>query len=191
MGKDDEFEPQPSQVVSDLGQLRAFNDPAKIQLLRFLQRETATNEQLAASLGESPDAVTDHIRSLLSLGLVRQVGHDSDGGGAIYRATARIYDLQPEPKDHAMVMAPLANATLDAVRQDVVTSLTEWPGQMMNFESRRLRMSHVRAMEFNERLIELLGEYWGNPDHPVQEESTEPVMAFAGIWYRFPDKSEG
>lgn len=180
-----DFEPAPTQVVSDLGQLLAFNDPVKIQLLRLLQREKATSERLAAAIGEPVDLVSSHIEALVSLHLVSQVGEEASGG--VYRATARIYDLQPEPRDSAMVMAPVANATLDAVRHDVVMSLEEWPNQLMNFESRRLRMSHARAMEFNEKLIELLGEYWGNPDHPVEDEPDEPVMAFAGIWYRFPD----
>jgi hypothetical protein len=153
-----------------------------------LQRETATRDQLAALVEEPLETVSDHIRALVSLRLIRKVSGDAED--AVYRATARIYDLQPEPRDHAMVMAPVANATLDAVRHDVVSSLREWPDQMMNFESRRLRMSQARAIEFNEKLIELLGEYWGNPDHPVDEDPDAPVMAFAGIWYRFPPTSE-
>lgn len=183
-----DFEPEPTQVVSDLGQLLAFNDPVKIQLLRILQREKATGEYLASAIGEPLDIVTHDLRALVSLGLIREVGQEGERGGAVYRATARIFDLQPEPRDNAMVMAPVANATLDAVRHDVVNSLEQWPDQLMNFESRRLRMSHARAMEFNEKLVELLGEYWGNPDHPVEEDPNEPVMAFAGIWYRFPDQ---
>lgn len=190
MGANTDFEPEPTQVVSDLGQLLAFNDPVNIQLLRVLQREAATPEQLAATVGESMETVRQHLRSLLSLRLIRYLGDDEKESHDVYRATARIYDLQPEPRDHAMVMAPVARATLDAVQHDVVTSLTEWPDQLMNFESRRLRMSQARAMEFNERLIELLGEYWGNPDHPVEEDPDAPVMAFAGIWYRFPPTSE-
>jgi hypothetical protein len=87
-------------------------------------------------------------------------------------------------------MAPVANATLDSIRHDVVTSLTQWPDQRMNFESRRLRMSRARTMEFNDRFVELLAEFWGDPDHPVEDEPDEPVMAFAGIWYRFPDPEQ-
>jgi DNA-binding transcriptional ArsR family regulator len=175
--------------VSDLGQLLAFNDSVNIQLLRVLQREKATIEGLANALEEPVDTVSRHLRALTSLGLVREVGKDTAAEGTVYRATARIYDLQPEPRDNALVMAPVANATLDAVRHDVVSSLRQWPDQTMNFESRRLRMSKTRAMEFNDRLNELLGEYWGNPDHPVKDDPDEPVMAFAGIWYRFPDQS--
>lgn len=190
MPEDTEFEPEAVQVVSDLGQLLAFNDPVKIHLLRVLQREKATCDQLTQITGESIDTVAEHLRALLSLGLVRQIRKDAETGEDVYRATARIYDLQPEPRDSARVMAPVAGATLAAVRHDVVASLEEWPNQLMNFESRRLRMSQARAMEFNEKLIELLGEYWGNPDHPVVEEPDEPVMAFAGIWYRYPDTPE-
>lgn len=184
-----DFEPEPTQVISDLGQLLAFNDPVKIQLLRILQREKASGVHLAAAIEETPATIDEHLRALMTLRLIRQVGEDSDGNGGVYRATARIYDLQPEPRDNAMVMAPVAGATLASVRHDVVVSLRQWPHQVMNFESRRLRMSQTRALEFNEKLIELLGEYWGNPDHPVDDDPDEPVMAFAGIWYRFPEPS--
>lgn len=185
---DHDYEPEPTQVVSDLGQLLAFHDPIKIQLLRVLQREKASCEALSTAFGAPVGTISGHIRELLALGLIRQVGHDQEQGD-LYRATARIFDLQPEPRDAARVMAPVAAATLDSVRRDVVTSLREWPDQMMNYESRRLRMSQARAMEFNDRLIELLGEFWGNPDHPVQEDPDAPVMAFTGIWYRFPNSS--
>lgn len=190
MPDDTVFEPEPAQVVSDLGQLQAFNDLVNIKLLRVLQREQASIGQLAAAISEPGEVVSRHVALLLSLHLVREVVPATEARAAAYRASARIYDLQPEPKDNALVMAPVANATLDAVRHDVVTSLETWPNQLMNFESRRLRMSHARAMEFNERLIELLGEFWGNPDHPVEEDPDSPVMAFAGIWYRFPDKPD-
>lgn len=183
---DHDFEPEPTQVVSDLGQLLAFHDPIKIQLLRVLQREEASCEALSTALGEPVDTISGHIRTLLALGLLRQVGHAGEQAD-VYRARARIFDLQPEPRDAARVMAPVASATLDSVRQDVVNSLRAWPNQMMNYESRQLRMSQARAMEFNDRLIQLLGEFWGNPDQPVDEEAGAPVMAFGGIWYRFPN----
>lgn len=186
MGHHD-FEPEPTQVVSDLGQLLAFHDPVKIQLLRVLQREEASCPALAVATGESLETVTEHVRALVNLGLIRHLGND--GQDDVYRAMAKIFDLQPEPRDTARVMAPVAAATLDSVRHDVVTSLREWPDQMMNYESRRLRMSQARIMEFNDRLIELLGEFWGNPDHPVDEDPDAPVMAFAAIWYRFADNA--
>lgn len=182
-----DFEPEPTQVVSDLGQLLAFHDPVKIQLLRVLQREEASCATLASATGEPVATVAAHVHALVGLGLIRHLGHN--GQDDMYRATAKIFDLQPEPRDAARVMAPVAAATLDSVRQDVVSSLREWPDQLMNYESRRLRMSQARVMEFNDRLIELLGEFWGNPDHPVEEDPDGTVMAFAGIWYRFPDNT--
>jgi DNA-binding transcriptional ArsR family regulator len=190
MSGDTRFEPEPFLVVSDLAQLQAFNDPLKIRILRILQRMEATASQLAALTDESESTVSGQVRALLDLRLIRAIDQpegDPDVEAA-YRATARIYDLQPEPSDNAAVMAPVANATLDSVRHDVVTSLTQWPDQRMNFESRRLRMSHARAMEFNDRWIELLAEFWGDPDNPADEDGKDPVMAFAGVWYRFPEE---
>jgi DNA-binding transcriptional ArsR family regulator len=189
MSDDAQFEPAALQVVSDFGQLRAFNDPQKIQILRILQRREATIEQLMSLIDAPVSAISEDVDVLLKLGLIRVVGQqDHASGESSYRAMARIYDLQPDADHNAVLMAPVANATLDSIRHDVVTSLTEWPDQRMNFESRRLRMSRARTMEFNDRFVELLAEFWGDPDHPVEEEPDEPVMAFAGIWYRFPEQ---
>jgi DNA-binding transcriptional ArsR family regulator len=187
MSDDAQFEPAALQVVSDFGQLRAFNDPQKIQILRILQRREATSEQLVCLIDAPESSISEDVDVLLKLGLIRAV-RPQDRGVSSYRAMARIYDLQPDAKHNAVLMAPVANATLDSIRHDVVSSLTEWPDQRMNFESRRLRMSRARVIEFNDRFVELLAEFWGDPDHPVEDEPDEPVMAFAGIWYRFPEQ---
>lgn len=191
MTDDVRFEPESVLVVSDLGQLQAFIDPVRVGILRIFQRQEATAGEIASIVGHPESTVTDVVRSLLGLHLLRVVGRRARGNGAedVYRATARIYDLQPEPAHNGMVMAPVAEATLDAVTREVVTSLTSWPDQKMNYESRRKRMPIAQAMEFNDKLNELLAEYWGDPDQPVEEDGKEPVMAFSGIWYRFPDKT--
>src|SRR5690606_18520162 len=116
---------------------------------------------------------------------------EDEQGREIYRASARIYDLQPEPDDNAVVMAQLAAATLSAVTREVVSSLSDWPDQRMNYESRRRRIPPSRMTEFNERLNELLAEFWGDPEAPVDDESDDPGMAFSSIWYRYPDPKGG
>jgi hypothetical protein len=178
-------------VVSDLGQLQAFIDPVRVNVLRIFQRQEATARDATSIVGVPEATVTDVIRALLDLRLLRVVGQreGDDGVEDVYRASARMYDLQPEPAHNGMVMAPVAEATLTAVTREVVTSLTTWPDQRMNYESRRRRLTFARAMEFNDRLNELLAEFWGDPDQPVEEDGNEPVMAYSGIWYRFPDKT--
>ena len=39
----------------------------------------------------------------------------------------------------------------------------------------------------NEKLVELVNEYWGSPDQPREGDPDDPLLAFIGFWYRFPD----
>src|SRR5690606_39349137 len=91
----------------------------------------------------------DHPRSL----------HDAlpiyEQGREIYRASARIYDLQPEPDDNAVVMAQLAAATLSAVTREVVSSLSDWPDQRMNYESRRRRIPDRKSTRLNSSHVKI------------------------------------
>lgn len=190
MADDNRFEPESITVISDLGQLKAFIDPVSVGILRVFQRQEATAREVASFIGKPEQAVMEIVRSLVDLSLVRVVGGQERGDGLedVYRATARIFDLQPEPAHNGIIMAPVAEATLGAVSQEVVTSLKSWPDQKMNYESRRKRLSLAQMLEFDDRLNELLAEFWGNPEEPVEEDGNEPVMAFSGIWYRFPGK---
>lgn len=196
MSEADRFGPESFQVVSDLGQLTAFIDPLKIRILRILQHQEATCGQIAAMVDEPESTVSDHIRALYGLRLIREVGqHEGDDGTEhIYRATARVYSLRPQPGDvstasASISLAAIASNTMNSVANEVVTSLTTWPDQLMNYEGRRTRMSLERAVEFNEKFEELITEYWGSPDHPVKEDPDDPLMALVGFWYRFPEQT--
>jgi DNA-binding transcriptional ArsR family regulator len=190
MSSDTQAGPEACQVVSDLGQLTAFVDPMKMRILRVLQHQEATTEHLAEIVGEGKATVSDQIHALLNLRLITKVDQKGrDGTGQdIYRATARVYNLRPEPREYGTLSASIAAATLDSVTKEVVGSLTQWPSQRMNYEGRRTRMSYDRATEFNDKLLELIAEYWGSPDQPVDENPADPLMAFIGAWYRFPEE---
>jgi DNA-binding transcriptional ArsR family regulator len=190
MSSDTQAGPEASQVVSDLGQLTAFADPMKMRILRVLQHQEATIEQLADIVSENEATVAEGIRGLLELRLINEVGQNERSGADknVYRATARVYNLRPEPGVTGVISASVASATLDAVTREVVGSLTQWPNQRMNYEGRRARMSYDRAAEFNDKLVELITEYWGSPGQPVDEDPADPLMAFIGAWYRFPEE---
>ncbi len=47
-------------------------------------------------------------------------------------------------------------------------------------------MSPERLAEFYARMQELIAEYWGDPDRPVDEDPEEDVMAMAAVMFRFP-----
>ena len=188
------FSPAPNQIISDLGQLQLFTNPMKMRLLRILQRQEATIPALAAAAGEEEDVVARHLRELCERRIVIVVDEQPVDGVpmAVYRATALIYNLRPDPAD---VMSPatslsgatIAAATLDSVTSEVVASLSAWPEQRTNYEGRRARMPYSRALEFNEKLVALVGEYWGRASHPRDEDPNDPLLAFVGLWFRSPE----
>ena len=190
------FEPESHQIISDLGQMRLFSNPMKMRLLRILQRQEATLGQLAEMLGEQEDVVFRHIEQLSARRLVRTVDRQVRDGQIrdVYRASALIYQLRPDPADvrtsaTSLTGATVAAATMDAVTSEIVTSIETWPDQRMNYEGRRTHMPYSRAEEFNEKLVRLVDEYWGSPDSPVEGDPDDPLLAFIGFWYRFPKES--
>lgn len=188
------FEPESFQIVSDLGQLRLFANPMKMRILRILQRQEAMIPQLAGMVGESEEAVSRHLEDLTGRRLVRMIDRQVRDGKIrdVYRATALIYQLRPDPSDvrtpaTSLTGATMAAATMDTVTSEIVTSIETWPDQRMNYEGRRVRMPYARAEEFNEKLVRLVNEYWGSPDEPREGDPDDPLLAFIGFWYRFPE----
>lgn len=197
MSEANRFGPEPIQVVSDLAQLSAFIDPQKMRILRILQQQEATTSQIAAMTDQPVSTVSDLVSKLNDVRLIKEVGQrdGDDGPENVYRAVARIFSLRPEPGNDGIASAMISPAamaatTLDSVSAELVSSLTTWPDQWMNYEGRRTRMSHERLMEFNDKLVELIAEYWGDPDHPVKEDPDDPLMALIGFWYRFPEQEK-
>lgn len=176
------------QVVSDLGQLKVFTDPIKIMVLRILQHQELSVAEIAALVDEPGEVIEGQVQELMSLGMLEE----ADAAGA-YRSTARIFhihmDRGPQGGTSTTITpASIAAATAESVGRELGASLTTWPDQLMNLEGRRARMPHARALEFNERMVELIHEYWGGPDQPVEEDPEDPLMSFIGVWYRFPEK---
>lgn len=189
------FEPESHQIISDLGQMRVFANPTKMRLLRILQRQEATLGQLAGMLGEDEDVIFRHIDQLAARRLVKTVDRQVRHGQIhdVYRATAYIYQLRPDPSDlrtpaTSLTGATMAAATMDSVTSEIVTSMETWPDQRMNYEGRRRHMPYARAEEFNEKLVRLVDEYWGSPDNPIEGDPEDPLLAFIGFWYRFPEE---
>lgn len=190
MPKDAAWTPEPLQIVSDLGQLTAFANRGQSQILRILQRQEATLDELAAIIEEPASAIDRNIQALKELVLIRVVDQRERDGKLedVYRATALMFNLRPEPRDLEKISLPVAVSLLDMLSKEILTSLETWPDQRSNFEGRRARIPLRRVVEFNERLGELLAEYWGSPGDPIEEDPNDPVMSFIGFWYRFPEK---
>lgn len=189
------FEPQPFRVVTDPQQLKAFTDPLRVRVLNQLRERAATNQQVAAALGEPHAKVLYHVRFLLDAGLIRLVDRRIKGGNVekYYRAVARLFGLRP---DEDMAASGLVGAVFEAVRQEVTASEQAWPDQRVSWETRRVRLPPERAEEFYHRFLALVAEYWGGPasladDAAGQvaapdEDPTAPPLCFAAVIYRDP-----
>lgn len=182
------FEPVPFQVVSDLRQLKAFTDPIRNRLLHILANQEATNQQLASILDEPQAKVLHHVRFLLDVGLIILVEQRVRGGNVekFYRATARIYGFRPDPADVETMSGPVSGAIFESVTQELVASLNLWPDQPYYWGTRRGRLTAERVKEFDERLLALIAEFWGELGEPNGGETDGELMALATTIYRFP-----
>mgnify|MGYP001394842049 CR=1 FL=1 len=185
-----QFEPESAQIISDLGQLKAFTHPVQARLLRILQKREATPAELAAFIDEPPESVALHLDALRQAGLIKELGHRNGEADkeTVYRAGARYYGFRPDPADLELVAGPVTMALLGAVGQELVASMDEWPTQRMIGQLRRARLSPSRLLEFEERFEELVDEFWGSPDQPAVERDDDPVMSLASVVYRYPDQ---
>jgi DNA-binding transcriptional ArsR family regulator len=189
MARDKRFKPDRFQTISDLGQLKAFSHPLQARMLRFLQKDEMTVPKLASVVEEPDDRVRQHVDTLMQAGLVKDVGQDGDGE-TLYRAGARYYEFRPDPGEHEPIAGAVSLALLEAVGHELSLSMSSWPAQRMIGQIRRARMSPARAVEFEDRFEELVNEFWGSPDQPVDEKDGDPVMALASVVYRYPDQDE-
>lgn len=187
MSRDNRFQPESFQTISDLGQLRAFTHPIQARLLRILQKYQMTENQLADSIEEPEETVREHLDALIHAGLVKQVG-PLDGEPPAYRAGASYYGFSPDPGELEMIAGPLSLALLGAVGQELSISMQSWPAQRMVGQLRRARLSPSRLIEFEDRYAALVDEFWGSPDQPVDEKDSDPVMSLASVVYRYPDE---
>lgn len=180
----DRFQPASFLPVSDPRQLKAFADPLRNRILHLLADREATNQQLAAALGQPQARLLHHVRVLLDAGLIVLVEERVRGGNVekYYRATARLYGFRPDPDG----METLSGAVFEAVTQEVVASLALWPEQDIGWEGRRVRMSDARRSAFDARLLALIAEFWGGPDTPAPDDPDGTLLAFAAVTFRFP-----
>ncbi len=182
------FEPERVQIVSDLGQLRAFSHPVQARVLRILQKDEATEAEVAVQIGADIPSVREAITTLQNARLVVEAGQRDDGA-ALYRAAARFYGFRPEPGDLGLVAGPLSAALAQVVGQELHESMTAWPSQRMIGQLRRARLSPARLAEFEDRFEALVNEFWGSPDQPVDEREADPVLSLASVVYRYPEES--
>lgn len=188
MADEQRFEPAPFQVVSAPRQFKAFTDPIRNRLLHILAVREATNQQLAALIDEPQAKVLHHVRFLLDVGLIALVEQRVRGGNVekFYRATARVYGFRPDPADVDTISGPVSGAVFESVTQELVASLRLWPNQPLYWETRRGRLTPERVKEFDERLLALIAEFWGEVADPASGDPDGELFALATTMYRFP-----
>lgn len=182
------FEPESFLVVSDPKQLKVFVDPIRNRVLHILASREATNQQLAALIGEPQAKVLHHVRFLLDAGMIVLVEERIRGGNVekFYRATARVYGFRPDPSDVETLSGPVSGAIFESITQELVASLKLWPEQPLSWETRRTFLSAERAQEFNDRQLALITEFWGDLNEPATVGEETSLMGFATVTYRFP-----
>ena len=178
------FEPTEFEIVAEPHQLKAFADPLRNRIMHVLADRQATNQQLAATLGESQAKVLHHVRVLLDTGLIVLVAERIKGGNVekYYRATARLYGIRMRPEEESTIAGPVFEGLL----QEIVASEARWSAQPQSWELRRARLAPERIAEFTSRLNDLIAEYWGNGDAPTPDEPGAPLMAYASVTFRHP-----
>jgi DNA-binding transcriptional ArsR family regulator len=187
MAANPRFKPAPNQIVSDLGQLQLFTNPMKMRILRILQQQESTIPTLASAVGESEEVVERHVRELFDRRIVTIVEQESRAlSPTVYRATALIYNFRPDPADvvtpaTSFAGATVAAATLDSVTSEVLASLTNWPDQRLGYEGRRRRMPYARAVEFHEKLADLVDQYWARRESLTMTIRTIPSWRLSGF----------
>lgn len=93
----EDFEPVDVFELGDLNQLRAAATPLRIQILRCLQEEARTVQEVGRMLGDNSTRLYYHVNELERAGLVRLVGtvHRSGTVEKHYRAIAHYFRLPP------------------------------------------------------------------------------------------------
>jgi len=115
---------QSTWVLTAPDQLQALGHPTRHRILHWLVDQAATNQQIAAALGEPPARIHFHVRELLAAGLI-VIAEERAKGGVIekyYRAVARSFCLgetfqfgrmPPELVNEALGFSILATADQD------------------------------------------------------------------------------
>jgi DNA-binding transcriptional ArsR family regulator len=178
------FTPAPVLTIDSPDQIKAFTDPLRIRILGILRLRAATNQQVADTLGEAHSKVLYHIRYLLEVGLIQQVDTRIKGGNVekYYRAVAHVFDLRPVSYDVERDVA-LVKPMVDRLRTEMLASVMLYPAFEAYAHSRVTCISEERIAAFNERLCELIDEYWP----AAQDEAEEGDRARLAVFiYRDP-----
>lgn len=172
----------PLLVVDDPQQLKAFTDPLRIRVLDILVDRPATNQQIAKALAEPQAKILYHIRFLLECNLIRLIETRIRGGNVekYYRAVARAFSL----RSHSRATYGALGATIEDALQELFASLDRWPTESSG-ERRKARLSDEQLHSFQQRLLHLVVEFWGDP---AAQDAEAPLRAFAAFTYRDPNE---
>jgi DNA-binding transcriptional ArsR family regulator len=149
--------------LRDPREIKAFSDPLRVRIIHVLLDRQATNQQIADELGEPPAKVFHHVRSLVDAGLIRLVETRISGKNVekFYRAVARAFILRPDSALLPETRIATLNAELDRIRHGVLASAAAGEDDGPRILQRISRLSPDRLAEFQEKLENLIREYWG------------------------------
>ncbi len=181
-GKDREYEtswPPNSRFVSMTGSdhapirkvigrqmLRLLVQPMTLLIMARLQHGPATSTTLACALGESTDAVTQHLQQLAKHGMLEEISELTRGSGRWWRS-ARVDLRLPPRKERTPEMKALIDemnrlyfaADLeDFARSQLEQRDEEWAGQIPCSRG-VIHITSDELAEFFEEYVQLLHRY--------------------------------
>jgi len=118
----DDIMPKPLQVLTSMGQIKAYANPTRMALLDLLAGEKYTVSGMAKSFGVHPANLTHHVRLLEKSGLIVLVEKRDTGKNLekYYRGIASHYLVAQEELElsdkKAMALGILRDNLSDAIR---------------------------------------------------------------------------
>jgi DNA-binding transcriptional ArsR family regulator len=166
-------------IIRDLETLKVVADSLRMQILDLLREKPLTVKQLAADLDITPTKLYYHINLMEKHGLIRVVDTRLVSGilEKRYQAAARFYRfdhhlLMPTSNTGEAGLDMMLSTVMDDVKADIKKSIREDVIEIERDENadrpnpRNLlisrivsRLNHEQAVEFYERLDELVKEF--------------------------------
>ena len=161
-------------IARDIPTLKAMAEPLRMRLVMLLDHGDLTVKEMAAKLGVPPTRLYYHVRILEQHGLLRVASTRMVSGieERRYASTAKTINVSDELLSSPAI-ADVLKAMFDLARVELVLALAQGgpppgdpTGTVPMLMSTRAFLAPEEIAEFNERMIELIGEYTAKPPRP-------------------------
>jgi DNA-binding transcriptional ArsR family regulator len=165
-------------LLNTTEQLQALAHPTRHRIINYLVDHSATNQQIAAALGEPPARIHFHVRELWTAGLVILVEERIKGGVVekYYQAAARSFRLgdafQFGLNPHEPASDALGLSLLAAAEQDLQAALGSFTGNLHPFVSAHFQGTlSAPALQRVQHWIARIGQEFGHEATSAETQS--------------------